>query len=251
MILTCPRCNFSRDVGEVRIPFRGALAACPNCGARFMLRPEQPPREEPQFVRRCPSCSHAHPPGDLSGTCPQCGLIYDRFLTRQRPRQEDPSASPPESAADDIRKTAIDWRRFSRNRIFLGISGVVFIALCLAFLHDWKLDREYRLTPSSWQGEVTFRDKRHPFLLVIQKTGNGQLEGYMDWVEYTPRYRLAVRGKHTGNHLVFEDYRFLEGEGAYGLHDQKDVYIEKNVMSGTDKNGTAELYATRLEPAPM
>jgi hypothetical protein len=73
----------------------------------------------------------------------------------------------------------------------------------------------------------------------------------MDWVEFTPRYRLAVRGKHTGNHLVFEDYRFLEGEGTDGLHDKKDVYIEENVMNGTDKNGTAELHAIRLDPAPL
>jgi zinc ribbon protein len=31
MDITCPHCDFSRDVGDVRIPAGGAMAACPRC----------------------------------------------------------------------------------------------------------------------------------------------------------------------------------------------------------------------------
>jgi len=251
MIITCPQCNVSRDVGDVRIPHRGAMATCPGCGAQFMLKPDRPPRSEHQLVRSCPSCSYAHPPGDMSGTCPQCGLVYERFLKRQQRIEEMPPIPPADSAAPDTRETAGGWRRLLRNRILLGIAAVALVAICLKYGHDWKLDKEYRLIPSAWQGEMTYRGKKHPFVLVIESAADGKLGGYMDWVGFSPRYRLAVRGSYTGNHLIFEDYAFLEGKGTYGLNDRKDVYIEENVMNGSDKNGNAELHAIKLESLPM
>ena len=136
------------------------------------------------------------------------------------------------------------------SKYLWGITIAVLLAAWARFGHDWKLDMNYRLQPSNWQGEMLFRGKQHPFLLVIQSTEGGKLEGYMDWVGTIPRYRLAIRGTHAGNHLLFEDYKFLEGDSKYGLHDNQDVYITENEMNGTAKNGNAALRAVKVATEP-
>ncbi len=247
MIITCPQCSFSRDAGDVRIPFHGARAACPNCGARFMLKPEQSAPDVGQLIRTCPSCSYTHRPGDMSGTCPECGLVYEKYLRRRPAVEDEPPATVPDDTPSDGKGTPRGRRRLTRNTTFLVIMALFFVALCLYYGYDWKLDKDYRLVPSAWQGEITFRGKQYPFVLVITSAVSGRMEGYTDWVGLQTPYRLAVRGTYRGNHLEFEDYRFLRGEGMYGLHDKKDVYIAENVMSGSDKNGDAEFHAVRMQ----
>lgn len=185
MIITCPQCNFSKDLGAVRIPNAGAPATCPRCRAQFEVKPE---------------------------------------------RQGN-------------------W--LMRRKASLGILVVVLCVVSLLFMHDWKLNKNYFLQPSAWQGEVTYLGKKHPFELVIEKAQDGAMEGYMDWVGFSPRYRLAIRGTYVGNHLLFEDYAFLERKGTAGLFDKKNVYIIENEMTGTDKNGAATLRALKRESAPL
>ncbi|MEK6743426.1 MAG: DUF6510 family protein [Nitrospirota bacterium] len=185
MIITCPKCELSKDLGEVRIYKTGTVTTCPRCRETFLVLPEQ---------------------------------------------QET------------------WWGKWKNAILFLA---VVLPAAAFLAVHDWKLDKNYFLSPSTWQGDMTFRGKKYPFVLVIEKAQDGRLAGYMDWVSSSPRYRLAVRGTYVGNHLVFEDYAFLERVGATGLHDEKDVYISGNEMTGTDKNGAAELQALKRESSPL
>jgi len=133
----------------------------------------------------------------------------------------------------------------------LFTAGIVLVVVVLLAVHDWKLDKNYFLQPGAWQGEMTYMGKKYPFDMMIEKARDGHLEGYMDWVGHTPRYRLAIRGTYVGNHLVFEDYEFLERQGTTGLHDEQDVYIVENEMTGTAKHGRAELRALKRESAPF
>lgn len=179
------------------------------------------------MIITCPNCSLGKEVGAISipregtlATCPRCRARFNI-----KPEQS---------------KTSVVL-----GRIFLGVAALGVLLAVILFSHDWKLDKNYFLTPSAWQGEMTYVGRKHPFLLVIEKAQDGQLTGYMDWVATSPRYRLAVRGTYAGNHLLFEDYEFLEGKGTAGLFDKKDVYIIGNEMIGTDKNGSAAFYAVR------
>ena len=119
------------------------------------------------------------------------------------------------------------------NKSVLGTCAVILSIALLAVSHDWKLNKHYFLQPGTWQGKMTSLSKKHPFELVIESAQTGQLAGYMDWVGSSPRYRLAIRGTCERNHIVFEDYKFLERQGTTGLYDTEDVYIIENEMSGT------------------
>ncbi len=140
----------------------------------------------------------------------------------------------------------------TRWKAILAIAVLVLCAgIFIVIGYDGKLDKNYFLQPGTWQGEMTYLGKQYPFEMVIEKAQDGYLAGYMDWVGHSPRYRLAIRGTYVGNHLVFEDYSFLERQGTTGLNDKKDVYIIGNEMSGTDKNGNATFHALKRESAPF
>jgi len=248
MIIICPYCKASKDIGDVRIPKAGAAATCQGCKRQFELRPEPESASAPEEPRidSCPSCGFAAQ--SETGICPECGLVFAKYLARVRRGAllEDPSDNITFTPAAE--KSVV--RQLLGSRPFWGIALFFLLAAWVKFGHDWKLDKYYLLQPGNWQGEMSFRGKQHPFLLVIQSTDDGKLEGYMDWVGTMPRYRLAIRGTHMGNHLLFEDYKFLEGDGKYGLHDKKNVYIIENEMNGTDKNGNATLHAVKVATEP-
>jgi len=153
-------------------------------------------------------------------TCPRCGM---QFEVTQKKRSH--------------------WIYCRKKELI--ISSLLLFAAGLALLHDWKLDKDYFLQPGVWQGEMTYLGKKSPFVFVIERAMDGHLTGYMDWVETSPKYRLAIRGTYTGNHLIFEDYAFLERQGTAGLFDEQDVYIKDNEMTGTAKNGRAEFHALK------
>jgi hypothetical protein len=182
-------------------------------------------------------------------TCPKCDLKKD--LGAVRVHRSGTIATCPRCSETFLvlpEEQETWWGRWKYAAILLAIM-VSFSVFLLA--HDWKLDKNYFLGPSTWQGDMAYRGKKYPFVLVIEKAQDGKLEGYMDWVSSSPRYRLAVRGMYEGNHLVFEDYSFTEVVAGRGLHDEKDVYIKGNEMTGTDKNGEADLFALRRESAPL
>jgi hypothetical protein len=79
-------------------------------------------------------------------------------------------------------------------------------------------DSSYQLAPSTWKGRSVTQDQKsvYPFTLVFQKVTDTTLEGYLDWPDHG--IRAGVRGIHDGNHLVFWDYKILEGSGPYLEH---------------------------------
>lgn len=251
MIITCPHCKTSRDVGDIRLPQAGITATCKSCHGQFPLYPEdkaEPPAPEPARFGICPGCGFAGAQLPETDICPKCGLVFSKYRAKTDQLNQPLDGVPflPSTPADEPSLS----RQILTNKLIWGIALTILIAAWIRFGHDWKLDRNYLLQPGNWQGEMSFRGKQHPFMLVIQSTDGGKLEGYMDWIETMPRYRLAIRGTHDGNHLLFEDYKFLEGEGQYGLHDKQDVYIVDNEMSGTAKNGQATLHAIQVATSP-
>jgi len=185
VLISCPHCNFSKEIADEEISPSGARARCTRCQTQFDVMPAQ----------------------------------------RKQHRV--------------------------RSIVTLVMLGAVVWAALFLMTRDWALDTNYFLVPGVWQGEMLYLGKKHPFELVIEKAQDGRLSGYMDWVESNPRYRLAIRGTYEGNHLVFEDYAFLERKGTAGLNDVQDVYIKANEMSGSAKNGTATLHALKRESAPF
>jgi hypothetical protein len=181
----------------------------------------------------CPNCKLSKeigdapiPNGGALATCPRCRVQFE-----VKPEQQE------------------NW--FMRKKALLVILVIVLLVISLVLGHDWKLDKNYFLQPGTWQGEMTYLGKKHPFELVIEKANDGRMTGYMDWVETSPRYRLGIGGTYVGNHIVFKDYEFLERKGTVGVNEEKDVYINGNEMTGTDKNGAATLYALKRESAPF
>lgn len=248
MIITCPNCKVSKDIGDVRIPKAGVTATCKSCQQQFVIYPEQKPAEAAAKLESCPACSFAGKLQPETDICPQCGIVISKYLARRSQDAVSPDLSEEVIFSSADEKSVL--RQLLTNKRFWGITLVILIGVLVRFGHDWKMDKYYLLKPGNWQGEMSFRGKQHPFLLVIQSADDGKLEGYMDWIEVMPRYRLAIRGTYTGNHLLFEDYKFIEGSGQYGLHDNQDVYIIENEMSGTAKNGKATLHAVQVATSP-
>lgn len=181
-------------------------------------------------------------------TCPKCELSkvvdddrlasMDMLVTCTRCRTQF------EIKADRKEHWLLRWKKP------LVIACMVVCAVVLLTTHDWKIDKNYFLQPGAWQGELTYMGKQYPFDMIIAKAQDGHLEGYMDWVGETPRYRLAIRGTYVGNHLVFEDYEFIGQQGpASGLHDEQDVYVMGNEMTGTAKHGRADFHALKRASA--
>jgi hypothetical protein len=245
MIITCPHCKSSKDIGDVNIPKTGAAATCISCHRQFDIHSEHNV-SDPVAINTCPSCGLDVESRNETEICSRCGLVFSKYLARTAQLSVLQNLS--QESVPTVPQSAL--RRLLGNTFFWGLTLALLLAAFVRFGHDWKLDKNYRLETGNWQGEMLFRGKQHPFLLVIQSTESGKLEGYMDWIETMPRYRLAIRGTHTGNHLLFEDYKFLEGEGQYGLHDNQDVYIIENEMSGTAKNGNATLHAVKVATSP-
>lgn len=244
MEITCPQCKTTRDIGEVKIPAAGVTATCGNCQMKFPLRPEAVAVEAESGNGPCPACGYAGACNESSESCPLCGVFFAKYRARATPETAPLGFRLSTNGGSTICKQLLPGKRLWLFPIaLLAAAGV-------RFGHDWKLNRGYVLQPSCWQGEMTFRGKQHPFMLVIQSAENGKLDGYMDWTETSPRYRLAIRGTNEGNHLIFEDYKFIEGSGEYGLHDKQDVYIEDNQMSGSAKNGTATMHAVEVAIRP-
>lgn len=249
MIITCPHCAFSKEIGDVTIPDAGVTATCKSCRQQFQLSQDRKPvTAEKPCLQECPSCGTNGPFKVDSDICPRCGLVFAKYRAKIRQAADEREASREISfaPAHDMPLS----RQILTNRKFWGILVTILLAVIIRYGHDWKLDMKYTLRPGSWQGEMTFRGKQFPFLLVILNSDDGKLAGYMDWTGSSPRYRLAIRGTHQGNHLLFEDYKFIEGSGQYGLHDNQDVYIIDEVMDGTAKNGKATLHAIKVEIPP-
>ena len=69
MRITCPKCRFSQNIREDKIPERAQLATCPKCGERFRFRTLEPLAEEKaQAHDSPPEASPAPQPDTQTGT---------------------------------------------------------------------------------------------------------------------------------------------------------------------------------------
>jgi hypothetical protein len=77
VIITCPNCDFSKDVPSEKLPARSVIATCPGCSCRFRFSPtggegvlEMPPPEETPRDDSSPDRDDPLPPGAV---VPGCG----------------------------------------------------------------------------------------------------------------------------------------------------------------------------------
>ncbi len=62
MLITCPQCNFSKNIADDQIPPRSSMANCPQCGCRFQFRTPVMSAEETEKSHN----DHNDPTLDLS-----------------------------------------------------------------------------------------------------------------------------------------------------------------------------------------
>ena len=175
-------------------------------------------------------------------------------------------SNPPERLIDGYpRSHSLSASRGKRHRqmsplfkwAMVLLAGIILIPISKKI--DWplfgtpSLNPHYTLTPSVWEGAITYKNAEYTFTLVFEEIGpNGNLIGYMDWPPQAEmgHSRLVVEGTANGNHLEFEDTDHIIGNNVQGSYDKKDVWISGNRMTGTDKNGTATLKARRATAPP-
>lgn len=92
MQLTCPHCQFSKEVPVTKLPPEPTQVSCPQCKGRFALPVYS--TEVPQLqLSHCPLCKLEQP---VAAACSSCGLIYAKYDSVQQPQN---SGAPGESAA--------------------------------------------------------------------------------------------------------------------------------------------------------
>lgn len=194
-------------------------------------------------------------------------LLVEQWLvprlseSREKTLTPDPlmSSPPLQSPSPKPKKRPKQTRQISPafTWAMVLIAGIILIPVSKKI--EWplfgtpSLDPQFKLTPSVWEGAITYKDTDYAFTLVFEEVEQrGNLLGYMDWPAQGggPHARLVVEGTATGNHLEFEDTEFIIGDNTLGVFDKKDVWISGKRMTGTDKNGTATLKAHRTSLSP-
>jgi len=79
MRLTCPHCQFSKEVPDARLPQEPTRASCPQCKESFPL-PLRSTTPEPARQLDCPACGTTQ---IESSTCSSCGLIFAKYRPSQ------------------------------------------------------------------------------------------------------------------------------------------------------------------------
>ena len=126
MRLTCPHCNFSKEVPEERLPKQPTKVTCPQCKQSFSLpqHPAAEPAPEPSAAAQitCPACRTSQP---RSESCVTCGLIFARY---QPPAAADAPLAP--DADDPANKPKAGfWLRL----VALMIDGFLVFVLQVVF----------------------------------------------------------------------------------------------------------------------
>lgn len=163
MEITCPHCNFTREVDQAKIPDRPVTATCPRCRQPFGFAktalteagrvPEAAqtaagPEPAAQLQVSCPACGLEQPAGE---NCVGCGVNFAMWEARQQTRTRQdiqaggPGAQPatsnrpaeirhaPSTLTASIRPKAGFWIRFFAYGIDGAIIGAIQILLGLLF----------------------------------------------------------------------------------------------------------------------
>jgi uncharacterized RDD family membrane protein YckC len=101
MQLTCPHCQFSKEVPATKLPKEAAQVCCPQCKGNFSLPSDSTGNADLPRIN-CPVCNHEQPEGT---TCASCGLIYAKYNSAQR--QENSIASPENIPAEPSERSEL------------------------------------------------------------------------------------------------------------------------------------------------
>ncbi|HKL48642.1 MAG TPA: RDD family protein [Desulfuromonadales bacterium] len=167
MQITCPHCQFSKDVDQQWIPRNPSQVECPECKKTFYFSREEgetleiPQPESPS--QTCPSCGLEQPPGR---SCVSCGIVFS-FHKDQHSEEVSPSPSGGEFSfeteedvfdpyfaptAEQIPKAGF-WIRF----VAIFIDGIIFSILLLGM------------------SMVVMALMGHSFMELMMVTGSGQM----------------------------------------------------------------------------
>jgi predicted Zn finger-like uncharacterized protein len=85
MLITCPHCQYAKDVNEAWIPAGDSQVECPECQESFYFSHSQgvsmsPPVPQVENIS-CPACAVEQPKGDH---CTNCGIVYAKWQKRQQ-----------------------------------------------------------------------------------------------------------------------------------------------------------------------
>ena len=85
MLITCPHCQYAKDVNEAWIPPGDCQVDCPECSGIFFYSHSQGVSisrpQAPVETMVCPSCGMEQPKGDH---CTGCGIVYAKWKKRQQ-----------------------------------------------------------------------------------------------------------------------------------------------------------------------
>ncbi|MGW8313084.1 MAG: RDD family protein [Desulfuromonadales bacterium] len=111
MIITCPKCHFSKAVDPLKIPDRAVRVNCPQCGEDFSFdkshhsdncMPNNEESTRPEQIS-CPACGLTQPAEDR---CRGCGLIYKKFQAIQKDFSGDQGDETLQGALADMHHKA-------------------------------------------------------------------------------------------------------------------------------------------------
>lgn len=162
------------------------------------------------------------------------------FEARPEGYRQDAKGVPVAVVPKDRRRA----QQLVRRHILIACNVAVVGALVAGALAvTQRGSRVAVVTPSTWRGDIDLGGHKEPFTLRIDEARWGQMRGTMEWTNTTAN----VEGTYEGRTLVFYDTSIARSNGTpFVLNDRKDVRIEGDVMTGTDKAGAAPLHAVRV-----
>jgi predicted Zn finger-like uncharacterized protein len=122
MQLSCPHCQYSRQVAVEKLPASASRVKCPQCGGFFPMPSPLAAPAPPTALQRisCPACGKDQP---QSAACVFCGLIFARYA--QSRSTTAPLAAEPRPAAAELRPKAGFWLRL----VALMIDGLLVLVM--------------------------------------------------------------------------------------------------------------------------
>jgi uncharacterized RDD family membrane protein YckC/transcription elongation factor Elf1 len=132
MQLTCPHCQFSKEVPIEKLPKEPTRVSCPQCKESFSFPGPGTERANRQSIN-CPVCDVRQPE---AASCSSCGLIYARYNEAKQKKGSSPIQYRPEPLTE--KPKAGFWLRAVALMIdcFLIFMIQVIFGVLLAFTNS-------------------------------------------------------------------------------------------------------------------